>query len=61
MVQKTYRLSKSSVEFVEALAAKGILGHTEPEVVRTLLERAINALVTEDYVRKYLETMKTLR
>jgi Arc/MetJ-type ribon-helix-helix transcriptional regulator len=60
-IQKTYRLPPSVVEFVEALRESRILGHTDSEVVRSLLEAAIGNLVKDDYVRKYQETLKALR
>jgi len=61
LVQKTFRLPPSVVEFVEALRGSRILGHTDSEVVRSLLEAAIGNLVKDDYVRKYQETLKALR
>jgi Arc/MetJ-type ribon-helix-helix transcriptional regulator len=61
LVQKTFRLPPSVVEFVEALRKSRILGHTESEVVRSLLETAISNLIRDDYVRKYQETLKALR
>jgi hypothetical protein len=60
-IQKTYRLPPSVVEFVEALKESRILGHTDSEVVRSLLETAISNLVKDDYIRKYQETLKALK
>lgn len=61
LVQKTFRLPPSVVEFVEALRESRILGHTESEVVRSLLEAAISNLIRDDYIRKYQETLKALQ
>ncbi len=61
LIQKTYRLPPAVVEFVEALRANGILGHTDTEVVRSLLEKAMSDLIKEDYVRKHKETLALLK
>ena len=58
---KSFRLSAAQVEIIEALAANGILGTNRSDVVRALLERAIQELVKSDYVRMHQETLERLK
>ena len=60
LVKKTYRLPKSQVDFMEALANAGLFGK-EPDVVRTLLDRAIKELTETEYVKKHFESLKLLK
>ena len=45
---------------MKALAGAGLFGK-EPDVVRTLLDRAIKELTETEYVKKHFESLKVLR
>ena len=59
--QRTYRLPVSQIEFIELLAARGILGATKSAVTRTLLGNAIQGLIKDEFVKKHLDTIALLK
>jgi len=57
---KSYRLTPSQLEIIEALVNSGVLGTNRSDVVRALLDRAIEQFVTSDYIRLRQETLDRL-
>jgi hypothetical protein len=55
------RLTPSQMQVIEGLAAKGILGTNDSEVIRALLDRAIRQLVETDYVRLHQAILDQLQ
>jgi Arc/MetJ-type ribon-helix-helix transcriptional regulator len=58
---KSYRLTPSQLEIIEALVTSGVLGTNKSDVVRALLDRGIEQFVTSDYLRIRQETLDRLK
>jgi hypothetical protein len=58
---KFVRLTPVQLEVIQGLVDKGILGTNESEVLRALLDRAIQDLIKTDYVRLHQETLRRLK
>lgn len=61
LIGKGFRLPRSQIEFVKLLMAHQVFPGNESDVVRHLIERAIQDLKDREYVKKHMETMKLLR
>ena len=61
LVPKSFRLPQSDVDFILALKNGQVFGATESDVVRNLLAFAKKDLIENEYVKKYLESMKLLK
>ena len=55
------RLTPAQLQIIDALVDNGILGTNDSEVVRALLDRAIQELVKSDYVRLHQDTLERLK
>ena len=57
---QSYRLPMTQIRFIEQLVGLGILGSTKSAVMRALLDRAINDVIQNDFVKKYQDTVERL-
>jgi Arc/MetJ-type ribon-helix-helix transcriptional regulator len=58
---KSIRLPAHQLEYIQSLKGLGIFGTLESDIVRALIDRAINDLNQSRYIRNHLEDMDLLK
>jgi len=60
-LRKSFRLPQNQLEYVQELKSLGVFGTKESDIVRTLIQRAIDELNQTRYIKNHFEDLELLR
>lgn len=60
-VPRSFRLPQNQAEYIQELKSLGVFGTKESEIVRTLIQRAIDQLNQSRYIKNHFEDLDLLR
>ena len=58
---KSFRLPENQLDYIRELKGLGVFGTQESDIIRTLIQRAIDHLNQSRYIKNHFEDLELLR